>query len=188
MSKSIGYVRVSSADQNSARQLDGVHLDKVFEEKVSGGNREARAALRACLDYLRDGDTLHVHSIDRLARNLKDLQDIVSDLTGRGVAVQFHKENLLFTGDNTDPMQTLMFQMMGAFAQFERDLIRARQREGIAAAKAAGKHLGRPATFTQEQARQIQERRSQGETVTTLAKDFAVSRQTIYTVLKDKAA
>jgi DNA invertase Pin-like site-specific DNA recombinase len=168
--------------------LDGVHLDKVFTEKVSGGNREARAALRSCLDYLRDGDTLHVHSIDRLARNLKDLQDIVSDLTARGVAVRFHKESLLFTGDNTDPMQTLMFQMMGAFAQFERDLIRARQREGIAAAKAAGKHLGRPPAFAPEQVRQIQERRTQGEAVTAIAKDLGVSRQTVYTLLRDKAA
>lgn len=187
MSKAIGYIRVSTEDQNTARQLDGVTLDKVFSEKVSGAQSDNRAALRACLDYLRDGDTLHVHSIDRLARNLKDLQGIVTDLTARGVSVQFHKENLHFTGVNDDPMQTLMFHMMGAFAQFERALIRARQAEGIAAAKAAGKHLGRPPAFDKETLTQVRARRAAGESAAALAKEFQVSRQTIYSILKDAA-
>lgn len=184
MSKAIGYIRVSSTDQNTARQLDGVELDKVFEDKVSGARTDNRSALRACLDYLRDGDTLHIHSIDRLARNLKDLQTLVTDLTARGVTVRFHKEHLHFTGANDDPMQTLMFHMMGAFAQFERDLIRARQAEGIAVAKAAGKHLGRPQALDMDAIAQVRARRAAGETTVALAKAFGVSRQTIHTVLR----
>jgi DNA invertase Pin-like site-specific DNA recombinase len=178
--KAIGYVRVSSVDQTTTRQLEGMALDRVFEDKVSGAKADNRPALRQCLDYLRDGDTLHVHSIDRLARNLFDLQKLVEDLTGRGVAVHFHKENLTFTGQATDPMQTLMFQMMGAFAQFERALIRSRQREGIEAARAAGKHLGRRASMTAEQLAEARARRDAGESVASLAKAFGVSRQTLY--------
>ena len=184
MSKAIGYIRVSSADQNAARQLEGVTLDKVFTEKVSGKSTSNRPALAACLDYLRDGDTLHVHSIDRLARNLADLQSIVAELTSRGVAVRFEKQGLCFSGEHSDPMQTLMLQMLGAFAEFERELIHERQREGIAAAKASGKHLGRPAALTVAQCAEIQQRKADGETATALADEYGVSRQTLYQALK----
>lgn len=87
MSKQIGYVRVSSVDQNTGRQLEGIALDKVFTDKASGKSRQ-RPQLEACLEYLRDGDTLHVHSIDRFARNLQDLLTLISDLTSRAVTVQ----------------------------------------------------------------------------------------------------
>ena len=97
--KNIGYVRVSTHDQNIARQLDAVHLDKAFEEQASRKDA-SRSVLQACLDYLRDGDVLHVHSIDRLARNLQDLLDIVSRLKEKGVTVRFHKEKLEFAGND----------------------------------------------------------------------------------------
>jgi DNA invertase Pin-like site-specific DNA recombinase len=184
--KAIGYVRVSSTDQTTARQLEGVKLDRVFEDKVSGANQN-RAQLQACLSYLRDGDTLHVHSIDRLARNLADLQTLVSSLTAKGVEVRFHKEALTFSANTNDPMQTLLFHVMGAFAQFERSLIRERQREGIAAAKAAGKPLGRRAAMTQAQIAEARTRRAAGESATALAKAYGVARATMYQNLAGEA-
>lgn len=137
----VGYKRVSSADQSTARQLDGVALDEVFEDQLSGANTE-RPALQQMLRYVRKGDTIHVHSIDRLARSLKDLLDLVEDLKCRGVQLQFHKEGLIFTGEKNHT-QDLMLSMMGAVAQFERSMIRERQAEGIAKAKATGVYKGR---------------------------------------------
>ncbi|POZ50033.1 recombinase family protein [Methylovulum psychrotolerans] len=125
----VGYIRVSSAQQNTDRQLADIKLDKTFEDKVSAKDT-SRPQLQACLNHLREGDTLHVHSIDRLARNLFDLQQIVTDLAGQGVCIHFHKENMAFSGA-ANPMQELMLQMLGAFAQFERALIKERQKEGI---------------------------------------------------------
>src|SRR6185437_7118784 len=133
----IGYIRVSSVDQNTARQLDGIDLDRTFTDKASAKDAN-RPKLQECLRFLRDGDTLYVHSMDRLARNLIDLRQMVEDLTARGVAVEFVKERLSFTAD-ASPMAKLLLNMMGAFAEFERELIRERQREGIALARAAGK-------------------------------------------------
>lgn len=181
MGKHVGYVRVSSQDQNTARQLEGVQLDRVFEEKASGKDT-ARPQLRACLDYLRDGDTLHVHSIDRLARNLGDLLRVLEDLKARDVAVQFHKESLTFTG-KADPFQDLQLQVIGAVAQFERALIRERQREGIAAAKAQGKRMGRAKALTPGQVEAIKGRIAAGESKKALAAEFGVSRQTLYNAL-----
>lgn len=137
----IGYIRVSSMDQNTARQLDGVKLDQTFTDKVSGSTVD-RPQLVQMLRSVRSGDTLHVHSIDRLARSLVDLLALVKELTDKGVAVKFHKENLLFAGE-ADPMQELMLSLLGSVAQFERSMIRERQREGIAKAKEAGKYKGR---------------------------------------------
>src|ERR1039457_6008387 len=98
--KRIGYVRVSSIDQNTVRQLDGVELDKVFTDKASGKDTN-RPQLKAALDYLRDGDALVVHSMDRLSRNITDLLHTVGSLNQRGVVVEFVKESLTFTGDDT---------------------------------------------------------------------------------------
>jgi len=144
MSKHLGYVRVSTVEQNTERQLEGVTLDKVFEDKCSGKDTE-RPQLRLLLDYVREGDTIHVHDISRLARNLKDLLEIVDGLGKQGVSLQFHKENLSFTGED-NPMQELMMNVMGAVAQFERSMILERQREGIALAKAKGVYKGRKAS------------------------------------------
>lgn len=130
---SIGYIRVSSTDQNTARQLEGVALDEVFTDKVSAANTD-RPELQAMLRHVRKGDVLHVHSIDRLARSLEDLLALVKGLISQGVAVSFHKEQLHFTGE-ANPMQELMLGLLGSVAQFERALIRERQAEGIAKAK-----------------------------------------------------
>ncbi|MBV5334241.1 MAG: recombinase family protein [Sulfuricurvum sp.] len=178
----VAYRRVSSVDQKTDRQLEGLSFDKEFEDKASGGSRN-RPALQECLGFLREGDVLHVHSIDRLARNLLDLQKLIGDLSSKGISIHFHKENLLFAGGN-DPMQKLLMQMLGAVAEFERSLIRERQREGIAAAKAKGKHLGRSALLSDEQVHSIREAINGGAAVVDLAGIYEVSRQTIYAGLK----
>src|SRR5262249_43672689 len=137
----IGYVRVSSQDQNPERQLDGVPLDKVFVERASGKDTQ-RPTLQEMSGYAREGDTVVVHSMDRLARNVDDHRRRVQTLSGKGVNVEFRKETLTFTGDDS-PMSQLLLTMLGAVAQFERDLIRERQKEGIALAKARGVYFGR---------------------------------------------
>lgn len=179
----IGYIRVSSISQNTDRQLDGVTLDKVFTEKQSGKSASDRPALQDCIDYVREGDTLHIHSIDRLARNLADLQAIVARLNSKGVIVEFHKEKLTFSADSSNPMNTLMMQMMGAFGEFERSMIKERQAEGIAKALKQGIKFGAAPKFTAPQIEEIKARRAAGESVVELSKAFATSRQTIYAML-----
>jgi DNA invertase Pin-like site-specific DNA recombinase len=180
----IAYIRVSSVGQNTARQLDGVALDKTFEDKVSGKDTN-RPALHECLDYLRDGDTLHVHSMDRLARNLDDLRRMVKELTGRGVAVKFHKEGLRFTGDDS-PMATLLLSMLGAVAEFERSLIAERRQEGIAVAKAKGDvYKGRKPSLSDEKAAELRKRAANGENKAALARELGISRATLYTYLEN---
>jgi DNA invertase Pin-like site-specific DNA recombinase len=174
----VGYQRVSTVDQNTDRQLDGVELDKVFTEKASGKDAN-RPELARALEYVRDGDTLVVHSMDRLARNLEDLLRLVRELTGQGVKVEFVKENLTFAGDDS-AMSTLLLSMLGAVAAFERSMILERQREGIALAKAAGKYKGRKAALAEHQAEELRARLARGESVTALAKEFGVCRQTVY--------
>jgi DNA invertase Pin-like site-specific DNA recombinase len=178
----VAYRRVSTTDQKTDRQLEGLTFTKEFEDKASAGTTN-RPGLKACLEYIREGDTLHVHSIDRLCRNLADLQSIVSELNKKGIIVHFHKENLLFTGQN-DPMNKLMMQLLGAVSEFERALIRERQREGIASAQAKGKHLGRKSSLTIDQVEVIQARIAKGESKVELAEEYGVSRQTIYSALK----
>lgn len=179
----IGYVRVSSNNQNTDRQLDGVTLDKIFTEKQSGKSADDRVALQNCIDFIREGDTLHIHSIDRLARNLSDLQAIVARINAKGVTVQFHKEGLTFSSDSNNPMNRLMFQMMGAFAEFERSIIKERQREGIDKALAKGIKFGAKPKFTNDQITDMKARRAAGDSVADIAKAFATSRPTIYAML-----
>jgi len=183
--QTIGYRRVSSTDQNTARQLDGVDLDEVFEDKVSGKSME-RPRLLDMIKHARRGDTVVVHSMDRLARNLMDLKTIVSDLVAKGVQVQFIKENLTFSG-KADPLAELMLNMMGAFAEFERSLIKSRQIEGIAIKKAAGEYAGRGGrtkTITADKVAVIKARVAAGEKKTVIAADLGISRESIYKCLK----
>lgn len=180
----VGYKRVSTADQNTARQLEGIEeLDEVFEDKASGKDAR-RPALEALLKHVRKGDTVFVHSMDRLARNLADLLETVEKLTGKGVCLRFIKENLKFAPDSSDPMATLMLQMIGAFAQFERSLILERQREGIAIAKAEGRYKGRPKGPENPKADEVRRRVAAGERVTDVARDLGISRQSAYTWAK----
>jgi DNA invertase Pin-like site-specific DNA recombinase len=147
----IAYRRVSTVDQNLERQLlgVGVKFDKEFEDKVSGSSIH-RPQLQVMLDFVREGDVIHVHSIDRLARNLGDLNNLVKDLTGRGVTVTFHKESLVFSGDGSSPMNELMLNLLGSVYQFERAMLQERQREGIARAKEKGVYKGRPRKVSNE--------------------------------------
>lgn len=142
----VGYVRVSTADQNAERQLDGITLDKVFEEKVSARTAD-RPKLNELLDYIREGDEVVVHDISRLARNMEDLHRLVRQITGKGCTLRFVKENLTFTSDQSDPISQLLLSMLGAVYQFERNIMLERQREGIAIAKAKGRYKGRPKTI-----------------------------------------
>ena len=176
--KRVGYIRVSSVDQNEMRQLEGVELDKRFTDKASGKDTK-RPQLQAALDYVRDGDVLVVHSMDRLARNLDDLRRIVMELTGRGVVVEFVKEHLTFTSED-NAMSKLLLSVMGAFAEFERSLIRERQREGIALAKKAGVYKGRKPSLTPERVKQLRARVAAGEKKAALAREFGISRETLY--------
>ncbi|MFA5709458.1 recombinase family protein [Mycolicibacterium sp.] len=175
----VGYVRVSTTDQNTARQLDSEMLDKTFADYASGKDTN-RPELARALEYVREGDTLVVHSMDRLARSLPDLRRLVDELTGRGVSVQFVKENLTFTRDESSPFATLMLNMLGSFAEFERSLLLERQREGIAIAKAKGAYKGRKPALSDEQRTAVAQRLSSGEGATALAREYGVSRATIY--------
>ncbi len=175
----VGYLRVSALDQKELRQLEGITLDKRFVDKASGKDMH-RPQLQQLIGYVREGDTVACHAMDRLARNLDDLRKIVLGLTERGVHVRFEKENLTFTGEDS-PMSHLLLNVMGAFAQFERDLIRERQREGIALAKLReGAYVGRKHSLTPVQAKELCRRVSEGESKTVLAGEFGVSRQTLY--------
>ena len=183
--KRIGYARVSSADQNTARQLDGVTIDKLYTDYASGKDTN-RPQLQAAIDYLRDGDVLVVHSMDRLARNITDLLYTVEALNESGVVIEFVKEGLTFTGDDS-AMSRLMLTIMGGVAEFERAMIRERQMEGIAKAKQAGKYRGRQTTISVAQVQVIRERAANGEKKAGLAREFGVTRQTIYNLLAASA-
>ncbi|UUW92250.1 recombinase family protein [Pimelobacter simplex] len=178
----VGYVRVSTADQNTARQLQGCALDRVFTDRVSG-RRADRPQLDALRAFVREGDTVLVHSMDRLARNLDDLRRLVRELTEQGVQVSFLQEGLTFTGEDS-PMATLLLSVMGACAEFERALIRERQAEGIAAAKQRGVYQGRRPALTTAQARELASRAAGGESVSALARDFGISRQTAHNYVR----
>lgn len=173
---------MSTVDQNTARQLDGLVFDKVFEDKASGKDT-LRPQLQAVLAYCREGDTLVVHSMDRLARSLVDLRRVVGDLTRRGVIVEFVKENLRFTGEDS-PISILLLSLLGAVAEFERALILERQREGIAIAKAAGRYKGRRPVLNAEKVQQLRERIASGGKKTKIANEFGISRETLYTYLR----
>ncbi|WP_019897429.1 recombinase family protein [Methylotenera mobilis] len=184
----LGYARVSSVEQDTARQLEALNqlgLDRLFEDKASGKDTN-RPALKEAMLYARAGDTLVVHSLDRLARNLVDLLNIVEELNSRGVSVKFLKENLVFTTSEADPFSKLTLQMLGAFAQFERSLIRERQREGIALAKEAGAYLGRKHALSDEQVEELVslDKANHGKNRKALADKFGISRTSLYRYLE----
>lgn len=174
----IGYKRVSTADQNTDRQLEGVAVDELFTDKASGKDAQ-RPELQNAIRFSRKGDTFVIHSMDRLARNLDDLRRVVRELTAKGVKVQFIKESLTFTGEDS-PMNNMLLSMLGAVAEFERSMILERQREGIAIAKAKGKYKGGKKKLTQEQTEELRARRAAGESATALAKEFGISRASVY--------
>lgn len=178
----IGYIRVSSEDQNTVRQLEGLELDRTFTDKISGKSTD-RPALQEMLRFVREGDHLFVHSMDRLARNLVDLRQTVKDLTTRGIKISFVKEGLVFNGEDS-AMSVLLLSVMGAVAEFERAIIRERQSEGIRIAKQKGVYKGRKASFTNDQAAEIREKVAAGIPKAKLARDYKCSRETLYKYLR----
>ena len=174
----IAYLRVSTADQNTDRQLDGLKFDRTFTDKCSGGSTN-RPALQQLIEFAREGDTVTVHSIDRLARNSQDLLKLVADFKASGVSVVFHKESLTFGSGTNDAMGDLMFTMIGAFAQFEHSMILERQREGIAKAKAKGVYTGSKATIDRDTIRQMLDA---GTSPTTIAKKLGIARASVYRI------
>jgi len=178
----IGYIRVSSLDQHVERQLEGTEVDKTFTDKASGKDTK-RPQLELLMSFVRTGDTVVVHSMDRLARNLDDLRRIVQTLTGRGVCIEFVKEHLSFTGEDS-PMASLMLSVMGAFAEFERTLIHERQREGIALAKQRGAYKGRKKSLSQAEVANLRERLTTGISKAQVAREAGISRETLYQYLR----
>jgi DNA invertase Pin-like site-specific DNA recombinase len=180
----IGYIRVSTLDQQTERQLDGIALDQTFTDKASGKDTK-RPQLELLLRFARRGDTVVVHSMDRLARNLDDLRRIVHTLTGKGVRIAFVKEQLTFTGEDS-PMASLLLSVMGAFAEFERALIHERQREGIALAKQRGAYKGRKKALSTAAVMQLRARITAGISKAKVAREFGISRQTLYQYLQGR--
>ncbi len=189
----VGYVRVSTLKQNTARQkegikfgespdasaqLEGVSIQRTFEDHASGTTRD-RPKLREMMEFVREGDVVVVHSLDRLARNLMDLKNIVETLNKKGVEVEFVKERLKFTGKGS-PMENLLLNVMGAFAEFERAIIMERQAEGIAIAKQKGKYKGRVRKLTPAQVEDMCRRMRDGESRKKLADEFGITTKTLY--------
>jgi DNA invertase Pin-like site-specific DNA recombinase len=175
----VGYRRVSTAEQNLDRQDLGA-VEKIFEEKVSASTAK-RDALVEMTDFVRDGDEVVCYSIDRLARNLKDLQDIIQKLDAKGVSVEFISERLKFGSNTNDAFATLQLQMLGAFAEFERTMIRKRQTEGIAKAKERGVYKGRKKQIDEAQIIRLT---AEGNSQTQVAELIGVTRMTVYRALK----
>ncbi|MGX1598084.1 recombinase family protein [Dietzia maris] len=181
----VAYVRVSAADQNEARQLEAVgECDRVYIEKQSARSRADRVKLEECIGYLRDGDELVVASMDRLARSLVDLKQIVGEVTAKGASVEFVHERATYAAGAQDPRADLMLSLLGAFAEFERAIIRERQAEGIAVAKAKGKYKGRKRVLTDEQIDKARARVEAGEGPSAIARDLGVGRSTLYRALQ----
>ena len=182
----IGYARVSSKDQNLDRQLAALKKEKVFRiftDTVSGSSTQ-RPGLDGALNYLRAGDQLIVVSMDRLARSLIDLHRLVDELTERGVSVKFLKEGQTYSLDSS-PVAKLMLGLLGSVAEFERSIIRERQAEGIAKAKARGVYKGRAKVLNEEQIVQAREWVGEGIPKAEVARRLGIGRTTLYRYLSD---
>jgi len=180
----VGYVRVSTELQNTARQeeaLANLKLDKVFTDKASGKDTD-RPQLQAALAHLREGDEFFCYSFDRLSRSLTDLINLVKSLTARGVKVQFIKESLTFTNDN-NPMSNLLLGVMGSLSEWERAVIRERQLQGIAIAKSNGVYKGRKKALSDADVVKLRSLAAAGTPKTHIANQFGISRQTLYAYL-----
>ena len=180
----IGYARVSAVDQDydgQIERLQGAGCTKVFAEKLSGKSTNGRHELTKAFKALRPGDVLVITKLDRLARSIRDLLNIIDQLKAGGVMLKALDDTWL---DTTSPHGELIFTIMGAMAEFERKLIRQRCEGGIRRAKAQGKQFGRPAALDAGQRRMIAERHASGEAMTALARDYEVGVATIWRVLK----
>lgn len=183
----IGYIRVSTQEQSISRQLHGIILDiDPFIEKVSGAIKD-RPKLNECLMVLRKGDVLHIHSIDRLARSIRNLLEIVDALKTKGVTLHSHKENLIISPDESNPFASMQLKMIAIFAEFERDVSKERQREGIAMTKINGTKTGKPfGTTPLDMTRRDEaiELSKQGNNISQIARAMNLSRASIYKLLE----
>jgi len=180
----VGYRRVSSIDQNLDRQ-DMSGVDRVFEDKASGKDTD-RVALQEMIAFVRSGDEVIVHSIDRLARDLRDLQGIIKALNDKCVSVEFISERLVFSGAENDAFAKLQLQMMGAFAEFERAIIRKRQAEGIEKAKQRGVYANRKRKSTIN-VKRVKGLKDEGLNNSEIAAHMSISRMSVYRLLKGVA-
>lgn len=180
--KKIGYIRVSSSDQNPDRQLKDIELDKVFKECASGSNKN-RIQLQLMREYVREGDHIFVHSMDRLARSTQDLIEFVEEMHEKKVNLTFVKENLHF-GEEINHISMLYLQIFGAFAEFENSLRKERQKEGIEIAKANGKYKGRKPVLNEDQIQIMKDKLSFGFSIAQVARALSVSRATIYNYVR----
>lgn len=181
--KRIGYIRVSTIDQNPERQLEGIDLDKKFIDYASG-NTIKRPQFEMMMEYAREDDLIIVHSMDRLARNVKDLRKTIDNLVEKGIQIQFMKENLIFTGKDS-PMANLMLMLIGSIAEFELSLIRERQLEGIAIAKKAGKFKGSKKKLNTDKLEILKQKLQTRDSKSKIAKDLGVSRFTLYRYIRN---
>lgn len=187
--QTVAYVRVSTVEQNPDRQHAAVgDVAQTFIDHGSGKSRGERPELAALLRYVRAGDTVRVASMDRLARSVIDLSQIVGELTGRGVRVEFVAERLDFAPGDADPFATFQLHLLGAVAELERSMIRERQREGIAAAKARGVYKGRARKLTGEQIGEARQRIADGVPKAAIARDLGCSRRVLYDALAGRGA
>lgn len=191
--QTVGYVRVSTADQNTARQYEALgvaagDVDQVFEDRISGKSVQPRTELRRMIEYVRQGDVVRVASFDRLARSLADLIDLVTTLNRKGVAVEFVKERLVFRPGETDPLASFQMHVLGAVAELERALIHERQREGIAVAKRRGKYKGTRPHISPDALAAARQRLDAGVSKSRVARDLGVSRATLYAALGGSGA
>lgn len=178
----VGYARVSSSSQNldlQLEQLDAAGCEKVFAEKMTGTSRSDRQALAECLDWVREGDTLVVTRLDRLARSGRDLHDIIAQLSAKQVGFRCVQQGAV---DTTTSMGKLILGILGAVAEFETDIRKERQREGIERAKAAGVYKGRKRAVDADQVRTL---RDQGLGATDIATELGIGRASVYRALKD---
>jgi len=180
----VGYIRVSSVDQNPDRQLEGIQVEKVYIDKTSGATLN-RPQFNEMMNFLREGDMLVVYSMDRLARKLFDLKHIVQNLTSKKIQVQFIKENITLTGEDS-PMAHLTLSIFGAFAEFEREIIRERQREGIEIAKRKGKFKGgKGKKLSAQKIEELKKMVANGHTKMSIAKNFNISLSSVYNYWND---
>ena len=186
--QTVAYVRVSSAEQNLDRQLEAVgECDRIFEDKISGSSRAKRTGLAELMAYVREGDLVKVASMDRLGRDTRDLYAIVDELTDKGCAVQFVSERITVDKSGTSPVDGLMLGILAAFAEFERALIRERQREGISLAKQRGVYRGRKKALSDSRLEELRRRVEAREPKAALAREFGISRATLYEYLRAPA-
>jgi len=186
MSKRIGYIRISSTSQNIARQqeeLDKLHLDKIFIDRMSGSTMD-RPALTQMLEYVRDSDQVYVTSLDRIGRDCQDVHKIIRMITDADATIHFLKEALTFNGDDSS-MSRLLLNMMAAFSQFERELIRERQQQGIAIAKTKGVYKGRTKALKPSQVEDLKAQVTAGIPKATVARNLGISRKSLYNYLSE---